>query len=179
MTHPTSDSIEPIRVGFFDGGSRGNPGPGGSGSVVVEMIGTAQPPEVVWAAATALESRSTTNNVAEFVGLHRLLKRAAAMHWKNLHVVGDSQMIVGLMRRRKAPKSNKMRFWYEKVRRLADQCQVTSWTHHYRAYNKTADWLANQAMDTKASGSYSKGFGAHDFLKRGVQPLIDGHLIMM
>ncbi|GMF24421.1 unnamed protein product [Phytophthora lilii] len=107
-THPTSDSFEPIRVGFFDGGSRGNPGPGGSGSVVVEMTGTAQPPEVVWAAAT-LGSRSTTNNVVEFVGLHSLLKRAAEMHWKNLHVVGDSQMVVGLMRRRKAPKSKKMR----------------------------------------------------------------------
>ncbi|GMF24424.1 unnamed protein product [Phytophthora lilii] len=29
-------------------------------------------------------------------------------------------------------------------------------------------------MDTKASGSHSKGFGAHHFLNRGVQPLIDG-----
>jgi hypothetical protein len=35
--------------------------------------------------------------------------------------------------------------------RLADICQVASWTHHNRAHNKMADWLANVAMDERRS----------------------------
>ncbi|EEY58843.1 uncharacterized protein PITG_11825 [Phytophthora infestans T30-4] len=40
------------------------------------------------------------------------------------------------------------------ARRLADQGQVTVWKHHYRKYNKAADWLANYAMDTGKSVIY-------------------------
>ncbi|EGZ27491.1 hypothetical protein PHYSODRAFT_436031, partial [Phytophthora sojae] len=36
-------------------------------------------------------------------------------------------------------------------RTIADQLQITYWTHHLRHFNKTADKLANLAMDTKRS----------------------------
>ncbi|EGZ12025.1 hypothetical protein PHYSODRAFT_381909, partial [Phytophthora sojae] len=40
---------------------------------------------------------------------------------------------------------------YWQCRTLADECGVITWTHHYRSFNKTADALANLAMDTKVS----------------------------
>jgi ribonuclease HI len=141
----------PLRIGFFDGGSRGNPGPGGSGSVVVQRNGPSEEWRPMWAAATALGQANTTNNVAEFVGLHRLLLQAATQGWRNIHIVGDSAMILRLMKNRKTPKARKLRHWYFQSARLADICGVSSWEHHYRRSNKMADWLANQAMDRKQS----------------------------
>ncbi|KAE9079743.1 hypothetical protein PF001_g4595 [Phytophthora fragariae] len=125
-----------VRLGFFDGGSRGNPGPGGSGSIFVELRWAGEDPHVVWAAATALARKTTTNNVAEFVGLHRLLKRAVECGWRGVHVVGDSAMIIEMMSKRKVPKSSKMQHWYRATRKLADRCEVATWEHHFRSHNK-------------------------------------------
>jgi len=60
--------LQPVRIGFFDGGSRGNPGPGGSGSVIIQKEAVSGGLAVAWAAATALSCPTMTNNVAEFVG---------------------------------------------------------------------------------------------------------------
>ncbi|KAG2774335.1 hypothetical protein PC129_g17467 [Phytophthora cactorum] len=65
-----------LRVGFFDGGSRGNPGAGGSGSVVVERNSQTGELEITWLVATSLRTKTTTNNVAEFIGLFFLLSDA-------------------------------------------------------------------------------------------------------
>ncbi|KAG3220401.1 hypothetical protein PC129_g8824 [Phytophthora cactorum] len=103
-----ADSTE--RVAFFDDGSRGNPGPGGSGSVVVELGGLERRPTVVWGAATSLSQRTTTNNIAEFVGLHIVLQHAHHKKWQSLHIVGDSAMILGVMADRRTPRSRKLRW---------------------------------------------------------------------
>ncbi|GMF29166.1 unnamed protein product [Phytophthora fragariaefolia] len=67
------------RVGFFYGGSRGNPGPGGSGSVFIVLREDDDTATPEWAAVTALGRRTTTNNEAEIIGMHRLLLRAVNM----------------------------------------------------------------------------------------------------
>jgi ribonuclease HI len=136
------------RVGFFDGGSRGNPGPGGSGSVFVQLIDGKTRATPTWVAVTALSNRAMTNNVAEFVGLHRLLAHAAVKGWRQIHVVGDSAMILRILSSRTPPKAKRLQYWYQASMRLADICRVESWTHHYRQHNKMADWLVNQAMDS-------------------------------
>jgi hypothetical protein len=100
------------RVGFFDGGSRGNPGPGGSGSVFVQLTDGNTRATSTWVAVTALSNRAMTNNVAEFVGLHRLLAHAAVKGWRQIHVVGDSAMILRLMRCRTPPKAKRLQYWY-------------------------------------------------------------------
>ncbi|KAG3063109.1 hypothetical protein PI125_g24402 [Phytophthora idaei] len=169
-----ADSTE--RVAFFDGGSRGNPGPGGSGSVVVELGGLERRPTVVWGAATSLCQRTTTNNIVEFVGLHRVLQHAHHKKWQTLHIVGDSAMILGVMADRRTPRSRKLRWWYEKARLLADKCNVASWTHHYRQFNKTADKLANIAMDTKRSIVYDPQEGPNHALMQVVQDRITGDI---
>jgi ribonuclease HI len=146
---PTREKV--IRIGFFDGGSRSNPGPGGSGSVVVQLNNEGHGCRPIWAAATVSGHCSTTNNVAEFVGLQRLLQHAVEQGWRYLHVVGDSEMILRMMTLRKPPKAKGLKHWFHVTSRLADICRVASWTHHYRRFNKMADWLANKAVDGQQS----------------------------
>lgn len=52
---------------FFDGGSTGNPGKGGTGSVIV-LLKPDKEPVIQWVHQQHLPSTTTTNNVAEFTG---------------------------------------------------------------------------------------------------------------
>ncbi|OWY94540.1 reverse transcriptase [Phytophthora megakarya] len=101
----------------------------------------------VWAAATGLGNHHITNNVAVFVGLQRMLAHAWEKEWTKLHVVGESALVLGMMSQRRRPKATTLVHWYQITRRLADLCEVVSWTHHYRRHNKAAGWLANLAID--------------------------------
>ncbi|KAE8981637.1 hypothetical protein PR001_g23942 [Phytophthora rubi] len=165
------------KVGFFDGGSRGNPGPGGSGSVIIEMDGETGDTWPIWAAATALGRRDTTNNLAEFIGLHRLLAHAVAQDSKGLHVVGDSAMILRMMRTKKRPKAKKLQALFNTTSRLADICRVESWSHHYREHNKMADWLANVAMDNKKSVMITfRVDGSRQEMEKGLETRMEGDM---
>lgn len=55
------------------------------------------------------------------------------------------------MRRYRRPKNEKLKPLYLMVRYLADQVGVATWSHRYRWYKKMVDFLANQAMDARAS----------------------------
>ena len=133
----------------FDGGSRGNPGAGGAGCALVKL--DAPGPHLVWCCATYLPATMTTNNVAEIRGLLEGLRQAWRVGATPLEVIGDSNLILGWMRRRQPPRKAQLRWAYDRARHFADRIHVTAWTHHYRAANKTADCLANVAMDNRAS----------------------------
>jgi ribonuclease HI len=133
---------------FFDGGSRGNPGAGGSGSVIVRVR---DEPELVWAGSMSYARSTTTNNVAEYQGLCTGLDAAARQGWAPIEVVGDSMMIIRQMRTRTRPKAQTLRPLYEKARSIADALRIRRWHHHYRTHNKMADKAANQAMDSGSS----------------------------
>ncbi|GAA3810752.1 bifunctional RNase H/acid phosphatase [Streptomyces chiangmaiensis] len=129
-----------------DGGSRGNPGPAGYGSVVrdaatgetlverAEFIGTA------------------TNNVAEYRGLLAGLSAARELDpAARVHVRMDSKLVVEQM-------SGRWKIRHPDMRPLAMQAaavfpagQVTyEWIPRER--NKHADRLANEAMDAGSRG---------------------------
>jgi ribonuclease HI len=129
---------------FFDGGSRGNPGPGGSGSIVVRWT---SPPEVVWVASMAYISKNTTNNLAEFQGLKHGLLAARQYGWQPLVVTGDSKLVLQFCRERKTPRARRLRWLFGDVSTAADQLYIIEWIHHYRRHNKMADAAANIAMD--------------------------------
>ncbi|KAE9068431.1 hypothetical protein PF007_g27692 [Phytophthora fragariae] len=133
---------------FFDGGSRGNPGPGGAGTVIVHLGGATLTPRVVWMASVSYASK-TTNNIAEYRGLLNGLRYAARCKLLGVHVVGDSNFILTQLRKRKTPRAKHLQGLYTQCRLLADRLMVSSWSHHLRHFNKTADGLANLAMDTK------------------------------
>jgi ribonuclease HI len=133
---------------FFDGGSRGNPGPGGSGSIVVRLD---PEPKLMWTAAMSYAQRTTTNNYAEYQGLCTGHAAATQYGWHPLEIVGDTMMIIRQMIHRRRPKVPQLQPLYERARAAADQIRVRGWHHHYRSYNKMADKAANQAMDSGTS----------------------------
>ncbi|OWZ11152.1 hypothetical protein PHMEG_00015869 [Phytophthora megakarya] len=147
----TLTSPRPKQILFFDGGSRGNPGPGGSGAIIAELTPQASTPKLLWMASISQCSRRTTNNLAEYRGLLAGLKWALSARISNLHVVGDSNMILTQLRRRRQPRAVHLRDLYAQCRELADRLYVCEWSHHLRAFNKAADRLANIAMDTRKS----------------------------
>ncbi|KAF1773777.1 hypothetical protein GQ600_14775 [Phytophthora cactorum] len=132
-----------FRVGFFDGDTRGNPS---------EERG--RDCKIAWAAATSLASKTMTNDVAATIGLHRLLQYAVERKRGGFHVVGDSTLVLVVMKYRKFPKANKLQHWYRLTRRLVDLGQVKSWRHRFIDITKWwVGWLANWAMDNKESVS--------------------------
>ncbi|KAE8913528.1 hypothetical protein PF003_g2997 [Phytophthora fragariae] len=139
------------RLLFFDGGSRGNPGPGGAGAVIVAVGARHITPTILWMASVSYATRTTTNNVAEYQGLLVGLRYASRHRLYGMHVIGDSQLILTQLRQRRLPRARHLQGRYDQCRTLADRLMITSWTHHLREFNKMADSLANIAMDTKKS----------------------------
>ena len=66
---------------FFDGGARGNPGPGGAGAIIVTRADTPERPHVRWMCSVFLARSSTTNNVAEYKALLFGLRKASKYHY--------------------------------------------------------------------------------------------------
>ena len=127
-----------------DGGSRGNPGPGGYGVHIEQDDGTI---------VELKESLGlTTNNVAEYSGLIAALRWAAANGISKLHVRADSELLVKQMRGEYRVKSPGLQPLAEQARALARQVGNVTFEHVRREFNKDADRLANEAMDEAAAG---------------------------
>jgi broad specificity phosphatase PhoE/ribonuclease HI len=127
-----------------DGGSRGNPGPAGYGSVV-------------WSADRSIvlaESKQSigwaTNNVAEYRGLIAGLEEAAKLHAAEVAVSMDSKLVVEQMSGRWKVKHPDLAELHAQARALAQGFERVSFTWIPRAENSHADRLANEAMDAAA-----------------------------
>ncbi|MCI3240053.1 bifunctional RNase H/acid phosphatase [Streptomyces spinosisporus] len=129
-----------------DGGSRGNPGPAGYGSVVLD----AATGETLVEAAEYLGV--ATNNVAEYRGLLAGLRAAHELDPSAIvHVRMDSKLVVEQMSGRWKIKHPDMKPLAMEAARVFPPEQVTyEWIP--REKNKHADRLANEAMDAGARG---------------------------
>ncbi|MGW7070128.1 bifunctional RNase H/acid phosphatase [Streptomyces sp. NPDC054855] len=129
-----------------DGGSRGNPGPAGYGSVVID----AATGETLREAAEYIGV--ATNNVAEYKGLVAGLKAAHELDPNaSVHVRMDSKLVVEQMSGRWKIKHPDMKPLAAEAARVFPPAQVTyEWIP--RAENKHADRLANEAMDAGKRG---------------------------
>ncbi|KAF1331570.1 reverse transcriptase, partial [Globisporangium splendens] len=136
---------------FFDGGSRSNPGPGGTGSNIVRVHKDSHTASLIWAVSMAYSRKDTTNNFAEYWGLIHGLREAQHSHFEPLYVIGNSALIISQQRMHRSPRQHRLVRLYQTSRRLADCIDTRGWYHHYRAFNKMADSAANLAMDTRTS----------------------------
>ncbi|MGW5862489.1 bifunctional RNase H/acid phosphatase [Streptomyces sp. NPDC055239] len=129
-----------------DGGSRGNPGPAGYGSVVID----ATTGETLREAAEYIGV--ATNNVAEYKGLVAGLKAAHDLDpAASVHVRMDSKLVVEQMSGRWKIKHPDMKPLAAEAARVYPASQVTyEWIP--REKNKHADRLANEAMDAGKRG---------------------------
>ncbi|WP_405967103.1 bifunctional RNase H/acid phosphatase [Streptomyces sp. NBC_00015] len=129
-----------------DGGSRGNPGPAGYGSVVIDA-----------ATGETLVERAeyigvATNNVAEYRGLVAGLRAARELDPSaTVRVRMDSKLVVEQMSGRWKIKHPDMKPLAAEAARILPPEQVTyEWMPRER--NKHADRLANEAMDAGKRG---------------------------
>jgi len=129
-----------------DGGSRGNPGPAGYGSVVIDA-----------ATGQALVERAeyigiATNNVAEYRGLVAGLRAVHELDpTATVRVRMDSKLVVEQMSGRWKIKHPDMKPLAAEAARIFPPTQVTyEWIPRER--NKHADRLANEAMDAGRRG---------------------------
>ncbi|OAQ54034.1 ribonuclease H [Natrinema mahii] len=124
---------------YFDGGSRGNPGPAAIGWVIVTGDGiVAEDGETIGTA---------TNNQAEYEALIAGLEAARDYGYDEVHVRGDSELIVKQVRGEydtNDPDLRENRVTVHELLRAFDE-----WTLEYvpREVNDRADGLVNEALD--------------------------------
>lgn len=129
-----------------DGGSRGNPGIAGAGTVLYDDHGTQL-------AAIADYIGTATNNVAEYHALINGLREAQRLGASEITVSMDSKLVVEQMSGRWKIKHPDMQKLALEANKLAQNFENVTYEWIPRADNAEADALANQAMDAGASGA--------------------------
>ena len=130
-----------------DGGSRGNPGPAGSGAVVLD-------PETGEVLAECSEYIGTaTNNVAEYRGLIAGLHAARELGARQVSVRMDSKLVVEQMKGAWQVKNEGLRPLAREAAELRSAFDAVSFTWIPRERNGKADRLANEAMDRRATAA--------------------------
>jgi ribonuclease HI len=124
---------------YFDGGSRGNPGPAGIGWVVVTSDG-------IVAEGSDTIGRAT-NNQAEYAALVRALEVARDYGFDEVDVRGDSELVVKQVRGEYDANDPDLRESRVTVRELLGSFDSWSIEHVPREINDRADELANDALD--------------------------------
>lgn len=130
---------------YGDGGSRGNPGPAGSGAIIRNEAG-----DTVGTVSEFLGV--ATNNVAEYTAVLRALETLAVMleskaHEAEVRVYMDSMLVVKQMTGEWKLKHPGLKPLAQRVGELVRLFKSVSFEHVYRDFNKDADQLANEAMD--------------------------------
>ena len=134
---------------YTDGGARGNPGPAGAGAVVAKADGAV-------IAELSQFLGNATNNFAEYAAVLlalKELKRRFGRKTKSLMVEirMDSQLIQRQLSYQYQIKEPSLVPQFLEIHnmRIKDFPHIT-FTHIPRAQNKSADRLANEAMDRKS-----------------------------
>lgn len=131
---------EPKKVILYcDGASRGNPGPGSYGFVILEN-----------GEAIVEEGRKlgeVTNNVAEYQGVIEGLTRCRELGATEVTVRSDSQLLVRQLSGQYKIKAPHLLPLAQKAKELQRGFAKIAFQHVPREENKHADRLANAALD--------------------------------
>jgi len=124
---------------YFDGGSRGNPGPAAVGWVLVTSEG------IVTEGSERIGR--ATNNQAEYAALVRALEIARDLGFDAVEVRGDSELVIKQVRGAWKTNDPDLRESRVRVRELLEAFDEWSITHVPREVNERADNLVNEALD--------------------------------
>ncbi|MEF8784038.1 MAG: ribonuclease HI [Haloarculaceae archaeon] len=124
---------------YFDGASRGNPGPAAIGWVIVTDDGIV--------AEGGKRIGETTNNRAEYEALVHALTVAADYGFEEVDVRGDSELIVRQIRGEYDVNDPGLREYRVRALELLDSFAEWSLSHVPREINERADELANDALN--------------------------------
>ena len=129
---------------YIDGASRGNPGEAGFGVHVTSPTG-AELASLFGYLGTA------TNNVAEYRALIHALRYALDRGAQHVRVFSDSELVVRQVTGRYRVRHPNMVPLHREASQLLREFESASVSHVRREANRTADGLANRALDEKAS----------------------------
>jgi len=137
----THSKIFPILeyVLYFDGCSKGNPGPSGIGAVIYKNK------IEIWNSCKYIGDKRT-NNESEYSALIMGLEEAIKMDIKELSVCGDSLLVINQVNGIYKVKNLKLLVLYENILLLKSKFTYIDFNHVYRNNNKRADELSNLAL---------------------------------
>lgn len=124
---------------YFDGCSKRNPGPAGAGAVIYEGQ------REIWFSSYYVGNKET-NNVAEYYGLLMGMEEAMNMELKDLHVYGDSQLVIKQMNNEYKTNSLNLIPLKDRAKMYEQKIGNVVYEHIYRKDNKRADMLANLGL---------------------------------
>lgn len=124
---------------YFDGACRGNPGPAATGWVIVSGDGIV--------AEGGSRIGTATNNQAEYAALIEALEAARDYRLDEVHVRGDSELIVKQVRGEYDTNNPELREKRVTVHELLSAFDEWTLEHVPREVNDRADDLANEALD--------------------------------
>ncbi len=122
---------------YFDGASRGNPGPASYG---------------VWSPSGLTAARAigrTTNNVAEWRGFLAALDLALSSGAEEVEIRADSQLVLRQFSGEYRMKAAHLAGFLEEARRKARGIERLRVVHVGREENHEADALANRVLDAR------------------------------
>jgi ribonuclease HI len=123
---------------YFDGCSKGNPGPSGSGAIIKHQN------QELWSGCEYVGN--TTNNVAEYKGLILGLKYLTLYTYKHLKIKGDSMLVINQMTGKYKVKSPHLLVLYNEAKELCKDMNI-EFIYIPREKNKEADELANKGLN--------------------------------
>jgi len=121
---------------YFDGCSKGNPGPSGSGAIIMNE-------KIIWSGCEYVGN--TTNNVAEYKGLILGLKKLKVLNINKVIVKGDSMLVINHMTGKYKVNAPHLLLLYNEAKELIKDIDI-EFLYIPRGKNKEADYLANEGL---------------------------------
>lgn len=143
---PSEDNPTFYKLTFYvDGASRGNPGKGAIGVVIMNGHG-----HVIGELKRYIGE--TTNNMAEYQALIEALTEGRRLGGKTVQVFSDSELMVRQINGVYKVKDGKLLDLYKEAKRLISGFSDFNINHVTRDKNARADSLANEALDNHLKG---------------------------
>jgi mutator protein MutT len=128
---------------YSDGGSRGNPGPSAAGYVIIDPGG-----RLIFEGGSYLGI--TTNNQAEYHGVHLGLEKARELGVKSVEFRLDSLLVVNQLNGTYVIRNRELWPIHERIRTLIGQFDKVTFRHVKRELNQQADGMVNKILDTRS-----------------------------
>jgi ribonuclease HI len=143
---------------FFDGGSRGNPGPSAIGAVIYDNNGNriGELSEYIG---------KYTNNIAEYMALEKVLEYIEKLEVKEIILLTDSTLVHNQVKKLWKIKDKKILDIYIKLTEKLSGYDKVDLRLIPREKNREADKLVNKALDSKEfkyEGESNISFGEID-----------------
>lgn len=134
-----SNNYDYLKV-YFDGGSRGNPGPSAVGAVVYDGKGEKLD-------ELSLYIGEYTNNVSEYVALDKVLSLIKEYNCKRIILYTDSKLLYNQLKKIWKIKDSRILKIYMDINRKLSKYDLVDLRLIPREENKEADRLVNLALD--------------------------------